>query len=397
MSDQLSTLLQEEAAAQGVPAAPVTEIVSAGRRLRRRRRVRTAAVGALALAALTAAGLVASAGGDQRDVRPADQIAYQQQGAWIADGTVHIGNHTVPLRAGTHAVADVGYTSEGALVFDAGSRAGGHVRPTLTLVRPDGEIRAVDAPGVATLRRLPGTDPSLPYAALMRGLGRPGRHDVQLVLLDLRDNTERVLGTQTVRRRHGDDAAAYYQIVLSPDLVSYPRLQGADGTYWDAEMRWRTGERLQSPDYGLNFRFWNVGRSAVVIWNDANRSVEVFDRADGRRLLTVPDEPDAGYLPYPSLSVDGRWLGQPTAHGFVLHEVATGATRTFGADWEFAQYGWTPDGHVIGLHPDPSNGASTVEICDPADGRCTSTGTTLPDTGSTFVVPRRAYAEIGFP
>lgn len=396
MSDQLSALLQDEAAAQEVPVAPVPEILSIGRRLRRRRRVRTALAGALALAAFTAAAVVMSSDGDQRSIRPTDQQAYQQQGAWIADGTLHIGNHAVPLREGTHFIADIGYTSEGALVFDAGNRAGDQVSPTLTLVRPNGEVRPIAAPGVATLRRMPGTDPSLPYVALMRGLGRPGKHEVELVLLDVRDSSERVLGRQTVYRRHGDDAAAYYQPVLSPDLVSYPRLRGSDGTYWDAQMRWRTGEQVQSPDYGLNFRFWNVGRSAVVIWNDARHSVEVFDRSDGHRLLSVPDEPDAGYLPYPSLSVDGRWLGQPTAHGFVLHEVATGATRTFGEDWEFSQYGWTPDGDVIGLHPDPTTGASTVEVCDPGSGRCASTGTTLSTSEPTFIVPRRAYATIGY-
>ena len=73
-----------------------------------------------------------------------------------------------------------------------------------------------------------------------------------------------------------------------------------------------------------------------------------------------------------SLSVDGRYLAASTGDGFDVYDVAAGTSAHFADDRDVEDYGWTPDGHLVGKRYQRQ--ASEVEVCDPVTARCTGSG-----------------------
>ena len=84
------------------------------RGLRRRRMTVTAMATVAAIALLGAGGVVVADNlrGDD-GVQLSDAAAYEQHGVWMADGALHVGNHTVDIDAKINAVY---YTSAGVVV-----------------------------------------------------------------------------------------------------------------------------------------------------------------------------------------------------------------------------------------------------------------------------------------
>lgn len=332
--------------------------------------LRTTLIGGAAVV-MVAATLVAVTGVGYRPVS-ADQRAYQELGAWYADGTLHVGRHTLTLH-GPPTTLDIEYTSEGALVWDDGYRLDGDVQhPTLTLVSPSGETREVEVPDLSYITGwMLGTDPSLPYVAYLRR----SRNTQEIVLQDLRDASELTVG-EPIPNPDGEGGGS--ALALSPDLVTYPHPD-----HW-GELRWRTGQVLPLPDRRGTSLPWSTGRAAVIVAADDERAWRVVDRVDGEVRLTVPID-RVGYGTYPSLSPDDRWFAEPRKAGLLVHEVATGEITALPGIRVVSTIGWTPDGHLIVRGED-----RTVRICDPEEGRCESTGIR---TRGEVVAPTGAYSE----
>ena len=118
----------------------------------------------------------------------------------------------------------------------------------------------------------------------------------------------------------------------------------------------------------------STGHDAYATTSQDDSRWEIRSRTDGSVLLQVPIQ-GAGDYALASLSVDGHWLATQTASGFRVYGVATGHSVTFGDDRDVSDYGWTPDGHLVGKrYPSQS---SEVEVCDPATGDCVGTGMTF--------------------
>lgn len=341
------------------------------------RTTRVVALGTAVLAYVLLVGIAAGVGTG----KSTDRLAYEERGAWYARGVVHVGDHTVEV-SGIPLTIQVGYTSEGALVYDRGDRYDADTDSvttgdaTLTLITPSGDSRPLSNAGVSDLDLLPGTDPTLPYAAFVR---RTDAADTfELVMVDVRDGSEDIVGEPFV----DPESSGYYPLHLSPDLVTAPN---------GGELEWRTGDPVETPDYRGTVMHWNVGRDAVLATGEGTRDVRVLDRADGHELLTVTTDPVTNPAGYVSLSPDGRWVGEPIVGGFVIHEVASGETRTFDGDWAFLEFGWTPDGHVVG-----TTGNNAITVCDPETGRCEGTGVELSSPQSSWDVPRGAFTMLGY-
>ncbi|MBA2953656.1 hypothetical protein GON03_04960 [Nocardioides sp. MAH-18] len=324
-----------------------------------------------AVVVLVTAALVALTGIGYRHVS-ADQRAYEERGAWYADGTLHVGRHQLRLD-GPPTNLTIAYTSEGAVVWDSGDHLDGDVQdPTLTLVSPSGETREVRVPDLTEVTGdALGTDPSLPYVAYLRR----SRGTQEVVLQDLRDGSELTVG-EPIPNPGGTGGSSH--LALSPDLVTYPHPD-----HW-GELRWRTGQVFPWSDLGGTSLPWSTGRTAVIVIPDDERAWRVVDRLDGEVRLTVPID-RAGYSTYASLSPDDRWFAEPRNDGLVVHDVATGETTTLDGVAGVTTLGWTPDGHLILRGQD-----GTVRTCDPEAGRCESTRIR---TRGELVAPTGAYSE----
>lgn len=146
MADRLSTLLHDEASAIDVPSPAAGKVIARGRRLRQRRRARNALAGAVAVALVAVGASVAARQltGDDHAVSPAEQLGYEQRGAWAVGDQVHVGDHVVAIpdvpRDHTVEVGGIGYTSVGALVTYEDLDSHEH-RSSTVLVTPGGEAR----------------------------------------------------------------------------------------------------------------------------------------------------------------------------------------------------------------------------------------------------------------
>jgi hypothetical protein len=350
MTDRLSSLLHDEASALSVPPVP-TGIVAAGHREVRRRRTRTALAGAVA-ALLVAVG--ASAAIDRwRDgtdsIEPAGQLAYQQWGAWANGDEVHVGR-------GVAVVPDVTklqYTSVGAIVTTQDNR--------IVLVDPEGNARDLDLDlrGDLFAYGPVATDATQPYVAYVRALDARLN---QAVVLDLTTGEETAVGAAFPDRK----GVGSYAESLSGDELLYSRLGGY------GLVNWRTGDRLPAPP-GPWITPRSVGHGATIGYDNGTHAMVVTSLSDGSTLLEVPvTEPAATAA---SLSVDGRYLATSSVDGLDVYDVASGKSVHLGDDRTVADYGWTPDGHLVGGRA----AEQEVEVCDPEDGTCTGIGHTYGD------------------
>ena len=346
MTERLSALLHEEAAAIDVPPVP-DDLLAAGHREVRRRRTRTALVGAVA-ALLIAVGASAAVdlwrdGNDA--IEPAGQLAYQQWGAWADGDEVHVGRGVAVVPG----VSKLQYTSTGAIVTTQDNR--------IVLVDPEGNTRDLDLElrGELFARGPVATDATEPYLGYVRALDSRTN---QLVVLDLTTGEETAVGAAFPDR----EGVGSYAELLWDDELGYAR-PGGGGL-----VNWRTGDRLPTPPGP-----WNtpegIGHGATVGYDDDAHMLVVTSRTDGSTLLEVPvTEPASAAV---SLSVDGRYLATSTADdGLDVYDVASGTSVHLGDDRSVGDYGWTPDGHLVGGR----SGEQEVEVCDPATGACTGIG-----------------------
>src|SRR6478609_9221465 len=118
MTDRLSDLLHDAASTLDAPSLSADTAMTQGRRLRQRRRARNALAGAVAVVLVAVGASVATqalTGGDDA-VTPAEQLGYEQRGAWTAGNQVHVGDQTVEVSGKSPLAIPIGYSAVGALI-----------------------------------------------------------------------------------------------------------------------------------------------------------------------------------------------------------------------------------------------------------------------------------------
>jgi len=353
VTERLSTLLHDEADHLAVPAPSTPGILAAGRRLRRRRRT-FQAVGAGALAAVVASGVLTAAAlthedgqHDGKGVDPAT-AAYLDHGAFATGETVHLGD------GGN---VDVGekvkvlyYTSAGLLVRSGTTPWTDDPGPShYSLVAPDGTLSRLD---LDLGDRVPATDPDQPVVAYADAAG-PGRWDV--VVRDVSTGEE--LSRTTVDGAFTWGGWEAPPVELDGDLV-YVGLD--DET---VAVDWRAGE-VNSTTLSAS-SFPEVAGGYVV--RSDKRSVDVVDLGSGDVVYSTAAD---GY-PYITLSPDGRFAkvvrqDEREEEGFAVVDLRTGEVATIDrAPWDF---GWTPAGNLISVDLK----ARELTTCAPTTGACSS-------------------------
>ncbi|GAA4374850.1 WD40 repeat domain-containing protein [Nocardioides caricicola] len=361
MTERLTMLFHEEAATIDVPRPPADAVLARGHDLRRRRRTTMAVVGAVAAIVLvgTTLTVAATVRGDSQ-VEPADlpdDAAYQQLGAWARGDEVHVGNHVVVIPG----ALDLQYSSAGVVV--GAPQFSPKPDPRISLVTPDGEVRALDL-GVTDPSRSVAADPATPYLAFVRSVDDTTK---ELVVLDLESDEEMYVHSFTDR-----EPGSAKIVGLSGDLVSYFAPDpGQPGSGTMVTTNWRTGAEVPLADGVLGLGA--AGDSRYIVSDDG--AWQVRSRDDGEVLLKVPYVGD-GIYDQSSLSPDEKWLSVSAPdQDMVVYNVETGDHVDLGRDRDVVDYGWTPDGHLVGK-PFPSQ-PSEVEVCDPATGECVGLGHTV--------------------
>ncbi|MBF4763061.1 hypothetical protein ISU07_07965 [Nocardioides islandensis] len=354
MTERLSALLHQEADSLDVPTPLVGDVLTAGRRVRRRRRLTqgVAVVAVLAVAGGTA--LLVGGGSDSPDALVADPAP---TGTADVGAVFSVGN-TVYLHGGTTSatlpeVVQAMYPTSAGVVLrtnkDGSSDGGAPFH--FELVRPDGTVQDL---GLTLGEVVPATDPNEPYLAYAAARGDSS----QVVVVDVTS---------------GDEVAR----VDVPDEFSWggweapPVGLAGDVVYVGMDKKavtvnWRTGESSTSdvvPGGGIPI----VSGGHVVVQHGESKPVSVVDATTGATLLDVR----AGAYPYVTLSPDGRFakvVDQEKEQGFELYTVETGASVPIhGAPWEF---GWTSDGELFSVS------SQGVDVCSPTTGECS--GSPLP-------------------
>lgn len=347
MTDRLSTLLHEGADTIDVPPMP-GDLIAAGRREERRRRTRTALVGAVAaILVVTGATVAVDRWRDSDDsIQPADELAYQQLGAWISDEVVHIGDRTVEVPGAQSLV----YTSAGVIVANLPDSIEDPTR--LTLVAPDGETRDL---GHFDAIAAEAGSPELVYAEEVEDQGY-----VQLQLLDLATDETRPLGDP-------------FQSEETPLLGRSDRYVIVTQDQLEVAVDMDTGQVSRMPRRELGFSVpWGYGPAGYITAPDPeSEPVEITQW----HVRSMPDGdlvgsyPDAGGQ-YATVSPDGRYLLTSSDTTALVYDVASGERLPLELTLtEFQPTGWTPDGHVLTTGED-----GTVVSCGPATGQCTDTG-----------------------
>jgi hypothetical protein len=359
MTERLSQLLHDEATALDVPPPDADAALTRGRGLRRRRTTVTAMATVAAIALLGAGGVVVADNlrGDD-SVQLADAAAYEQHGVWMADGALHVGNHTVDIDAKVNAVY---YTSAGVVVRSGptGDRPTGPDDGYLTLVRPDGTTKAL-RPRLADVE--PASSPDSPLLAF----ARPAGAGYEAVVWDV-DTDEQVAAVPFDGGLRWAGWAAP-PVSMSGDVV----YASVDGEV--LAINWRTGAVEPLP--GAPGSRWEEIRGDA--WADEQSGRVVVRDLSGEELLIVPFEGDWGEA---SLSPNGRYVvvipevdvPDEDEVPITLHEIASGESRDLPGD-EFP-LGWTPDGHVLQLS------GSAILSCTAIDQDCTTVGQ-VDDPGS---------------
>lgn len=357
MTDRLSVLLHDEAAALDVPPVP-TGIVAAGHRELRQQRTRTTLAVTLVVLLVTVGASAAVSrwlgGTEAREIEPV--------GPSTGHGAVFTLGTTVFWDGGTRHVAiddkaikSTYYTSAGLLVRHGNnnySDGGGPQR--FSLVTPDGTVQQVS---VVTEEIVPGVDPAQPYLAyteVVKGVVEVVVHDV-----DTDEEVARV-PVPDAKRWGGWSGPP---VALSGDTVYV----GTDDVMRTVD--WRTGEVGTTDAIPGGYPDVKGGR-AVTVDRDGG-TARVVDAASGDILLEV----DAGETGYLQLSPDGRFASMSSADGksVDVYEVDAGTHVTLdGQSWD---YGWSPDGDLFRVKGDH------VITCSTSTGECTTGTTTVPEQG----------------
>jgi hypothetical protein len=350
MTERLMTLLHAEAETLDVPPAPTTEIMFAGRRLRRRRS-RTIWASAAALALVVAGtGAVALHDRDGRKLTPT-AVAPTGPFAWAVDDTVYLG-------AAAHAVQmpevaqTLYYTSAGILVRtnkDGSSDGGAPFH--FELVTADGTAIRL---GVTLGEVVPSTDPTQPYLAW--ATNTDGK--IQVVVHDV--TTDRDVATVDVPGTFTWGGWSAPPVSLAGDRVYV----GTD--HETAVVNWRTGEATTTAVLpGSQLPDVSGGRTVVVNRQGASHATaDIVDAASGADVLDIPIERDDQVL----LSPDGRFAlvmsygPGPAASAVQVYDVNAGTHVS--VDVSAFNVGWTPQDGLFSVHGDQ------LQVCDATTGTC---------------------------
>lgn len=352
MTERLNQLLHDEADHLDIPPVAVGEVLGRGRVLRRRRRTGSFVLAA-ALVVLVGAGGVVGYDLLNRDSAPqlSDAAAYEQNGVWMADGALHVGNHTVDIDAKINAVY---YTSAGVVVRSGptGDQRTGPKDGYLTLVRPDGSVTALE-PRLADVE--PATSPDSPLLAF----ARPAGTGFEAVVWDVATDKQVAAVPFDGGLRWAGWAAP--PVSISGDVV----FASVDGKV--LAINWKSGAVDTLP--GAPGGRWAEIQAGM--WADVRTGEVVVRDLSGAERLTVPFEGDWGEA---ELSPDGRYVlvvpevnmpGEEEAP-ITVHEIASGEARDLPGD-EFP-LGWTPDGHALQLV------GHEILSCSAIDRVCTTVG-----------------------
>lgn len=373
MTDDLRTLLLDEAARLPIPPAPAEAVLAGGRRrVRRRRAALAGGVAAALIVAGATVGATASLGGNH----PAQQVVLDPAAApassdWaVAQGsTIHLGTGAVAKVPGQ--VKALYYTSAGTLVRVGASPYTDAPDSDYWLARPDGSVSGLR---LSLGDRVPGTDPTLPYLAY----ATPGAdaHHWLVVLRDVRDG-----GTVRTIPVQGDftwGGWAAPPVSLSGDHVYV----GVDGAVLD--VAWRTG-RVSTTTLPTQPPEVRGGRD--VVSKDAEGAMVVVDVATGRTIKTFRYDANVGFKRWPQLSTDGSHVLMLPAASCTddrgcsydgakarLIDLATGA-RSSSIPLEYGAFGWSATGQLLIVD------GRTVRSCDPDTMQCVETKVTLDGSG----------------
>ncbi len=355
MTERLMTLLHGEAETLDVPPAPTTEILGAGRRLRRRRtRAVWGATAAVALVVAGTGGAVVLRDRDGQTVAPA--AAPTGPFAWAVDDTVYLG-------AAAHAVQmpevaqTLYYTSAGILVRtnkDGSSDGGAPFH--FELVTPDGTATKL---GVTLGEVVPSTDPGQPYLAWATNTN--GR--LQVVVHDV--TTDQDVATVDVPGTTSTLGWKAPPVALSGDLVYVGTADRA------TIVNWRTGETSTTSLLAANGIPDVAGGRTVVLpgHGRADSTANVVDVATGRDLLDIA----ISKFDQVTLSPDGRFAmvasegpvdpqSQSQSQSTQVYDVDAGTHVSVAVS--AYDVGWTPQDGLFSVHGDQLN------VCDATTGDC---------------------------
>jgi len=343
MTDRLSALLHEQADLLDVPMPTAHEAITAGRRIRRRRRLTQAGVAAAVVAVLgVGAAFVGGAAPDRSDP---DTIATDPQGEPVDLGVVFAVDDTVYLDGGAAEVKmpevaqTLYYTSAGLLVRTnkTGDSDGGapfHFQ----LVGADGKAQPLDL----TLGEVvPSTDPTQPYLAYSEADGDA----VRVIVVDVTTGEQVARVAVTGLTDWGGWIAP--PVALDGDTVYVSDFSHA------LAVDWRTGEVV--PAEHVSPGPPTVVRGRTIAPSDAAAQVVEVDSGD------VLFE-SRGWL---RLSPDGRYaIAGEGASGVPVQDLDDGTSVDVGKG--SVTYGWTTDDQLVGIVD------GQLAVCSPESGRCTT-------------------------
>jgi hypothetical protein len=355
MTDRLSVLLREEAAAIDVPPVP-GDLLAAGHRELRHRRTRTTLATTLVVLLVTvgAAATVSQwLGGDEtRGVAPA--------GPSTGHGAVFTLGTTVFWDGGTRhvsiddkAIKSTYYTSAGLLVRHGNNNAsdgGGPQR--FSLVTPDGTVEPVS---VVTEEVVPGVEPTQPYLTYAEVVDG----EVQVVVHDVATDEE--VARVPVPGKHTWGGWSAPPVALSGDRVYVGTNEKM------LVVNWRTGLVVRTDTIPPGYPDVKGGRAVT----SGGGRASVVDAETGKTLLSV----DAGQFGYFFLSPDGRFASIDAEDGKTVDVYDVDAQTKVSLPGQSYDYGWSPDGDLFRVKGDQ------VITCSTSTGECTSETIDLPAEG----------------
>lgn len=368
MTERLADLLREEAQALEIHIPPASDVLGAGRSLRRRRGyvaglVVASIIGVATAGSMFAADRLADSGSDSSPTS-----IFGEDGVFSIDHTVHLGGAGAPTVTLKEDIHSLHYTSEGVLVRTnlRGGASDGSGPEHFTLIRPDGSTIEVS---VTTEGIVVSTDADQPYLAYSE---TDSDGNVQVVLHDVASDEE--AARVNVPGTHSGTGWPSPPVSLDDDTV-YVGFPGPA-----VAVDWRTGESRTAD---------HVGGSFVEVYGGRTTGYEQLEKPDfrtgtaGRALTTVIDANTGEVLLSAeissqdgfSLSPDGRFailavLGDNLDDPYVLpetweiHDLESGDTLTI--DISELPSGWTPSGAMFRLEGDE------LLTCDASTGDCSS-------------------------
>jgi outer membrane protein assembly factor BamB len=324
------------------------ETISAGRRIRRRRRLTQTGV---ALAAVAVLGVGAAlVGGNAPDRSNPDPTATDPQGGPTDLGVVFAVDDTVYLDGGAAKVRmpevaqTLYYTSAGLLVRTNKTGASDGGAPFhFQLVGADGTAQPLDL----TLGEVvPSTDPTQPYVAYSEADGDA----VRVVVDDVTTGEQVARVAVTGLTDWGGWAAP--PVALDGDTVYV-----SDSTHTLA-VDWRTGQVVPAEHVSPGPPTVVGGRTIAT----SDTTAEVVDVDSGDVLFE-----SGGWL---RLSPDGRYaVAGEGASGVPVQDLEDGGSAVVGNG--SVAYGWTADDQLVAIVD------GELAVCSPESGRCTTSP--LPD------------------